>query len=296
MDHRPPKQLSGQMAAVASAAISGVSTVFAAGAIALLSPLLVTGIGQLGGAVILSLAAWMAGRRLRREQLSQHKRDILSLILLRGVVSAGLFAVGLGMTESIKAVFFTKIEPYFVLAWGILVHKERHKPIEFGLLALHLFGALLLSTGGDLSRFGTSQLGDLCIILAMAVSGTTYTASRRLGDALGARNSSALIAGGGALLVLPFALLYDHTTLTAAPLTAWGLLALHTLCFYVAALPLWFYALTRARGWIVSALRAVGPIAGAPVAWMLYGETLSTMQLAGGAVVIGTAALICRYR
>ncbi|WKZ56123.1 MAG: DMT family transporter [Bdellovibrionota bacterium] len=286
----------GLAAALLSAALSGVATIFAAGAVRELSPLLVIGTGQLAGALLLIAMARQGQVPLKRSALHDNAFLLIRLIILRGVLSAGLFGIGLGMTESIKAVFFTKIEPYFVLAWGALVHGERHRPAEYVLLAVHVLGALVLSTGGDLSTFGQSQLGDLCIVTAMAISGTTYAASRKLVELAGARYAGALTVGGGACIVLPIALIASGDRLVTASMEGWLYQAVHVVLFYVAALPLWFHALSSVKGWVVSALRAVGPLAGAPVAYLLFGETLSGTQLLGGLAVVLTSALISRYR
>jgi drug/metabolite transporter (DMT)-like permease len=62
--------------------------------------------------------------------------------------------------------------------------------------------------------------------------------------------------------------------------------------FYVFAAPLWFFALRSVPHWIVSALRACGPLAGAPAAYILLGEKLDWVQMIGGIVIIVTSALI----
>jgi len=48
------------------------------------------------------------------------------------------------------------------------------------------------------------------------------------------------------------------------------------------------------KGWIVSTLRYVGPILGAPVAYFLLKETLTLNQIFGAAIVVATSFLIVR--
>ena len=64
--------------------------------------------------------------------------------------------------------------------------------------------------------------------------------------------------------------------------------------FQVIGLTLWFVALKFMQGWIVSALRAVGPVIAAPFAFLFFGQSLSCFQVGGAVLVLATSALIAR--
>ena len=57
---------------------------------------------------------------------------------------------------------------------------------------------------------------------------------------------------------------------------------------------MWLASLKSVKGWIVSALRAIGPIAGVPVAWLLFGEILTPIQILGGIIVLITSVVIAK--
>jgi probable blue pigment (indigoidine) exporter len=59
---------------------------------------------------------------------------------------------------------------------------------------------------------------------------------------------------------------------------------------------LWYWALERLDGWLVSALRAVGPVLAAPVAWIFFEQKLSPLQILGAAIVLLTAFLLSKLQ
>jgi probable blue pigment (indigoidine) exporter len=99
--------------------------------------------------------------------------------------------------------------------------------------------------------------------------------------------------GIGGLILLPFAFLFSPTLAWTSAI-GWNYLIGYVIMFNVIGLTLWFAALKTVKGWIVSALRALGPIAGMPVAFLLFGETLTPIQIVGAAVVLATSFLIAR--
>ena len=64
--------------------------------------------------------------------------------------------------------------------------------------------------------------------------------------------------------------------------------------YSLASQALWYASLKTVQGWMVSALRALGPLLAAPVAFFLFGETLEPMQLVGAAIVLLTSLLMAR--
>ena len=198
---------------------------------------------------------------------------------------------GLANTSAIKAIFFTKIEPFFVLilAWFIL--KEKIKAKHLLLLTIHLFGAILLSTGG---LFLTPHLGDLLIIFAMFCFAATYVSGKRIAHTVGSTLGSAIPMGIASLILFPFAIFSSYSNLFSYPSKGWEFLLIYVILFNVIALTLWFSSLKLVKGWIVSALRYVGPILGAPVAYFLFGQTLSTNQIVGASIIIVTSLLIAK--
>lgn len=282
----------GLLFAILSPIFSSIATIFQSGATKALNPLVVASIGGLLGSVILFAIIFSTGERKIFARAKKNSKDLAALTVLRAILGQVLLATGLSMTTGVKAIFFTKIEPYFVLGFHWLIEKERIRPRQLALLAVHVIGVIILSTGG-IFTLGTAQLGDLLIIIAMLLFASSYVFGARLSKHLGARVSNAITLGIGGLIILPFALTFSPAVAWTSTV-GWEYLVSYVILFNVIALTLWFAALKTVKGWIVSALRAVGPLFGLPFAYVLFGETLTEIQLAGAVIVIVTSALIAR--
>ena len=209
-----------------------------------------------------------------------------------GLLNREHCTVKMFQTSSVRErIFFTKIEPFFVLilAWFIL--KEKIKPRHLLLLTIHLFGAILLSTGG---LFLIPHLGDLLIIFSMFCFAATYISGKRISHAVGSTFGSAIPMGIASLLLFPFAIFSSSSHLLSYPQKGWESLLIYVILFNVIALTLWYYSLKAVKGWIVSALRYLGPILGAPVAYFMFSQTLSLNQILGASIIIITSLLIAR--
>jgi len=248
-----------------------------------------------GGTVVLLVALFRPGN-FAAEELIKSRWLMIRVACVRGLGHV-LFLLGLYYTDAIKAVFFTKIEPYFVLFWCWVLLGERISRKEVGLLLIHIFGAFLLSTGGNFATISTRQLGDLFIVLAMFVSGYSYLESRTLSLKIGALRAAGLSSLLTGVILLPFALIFSGHLLPAVDMSAWLMLAGVVILFDVISLTAWFASLESVPGWLVSALRVLGPLAGVPAAFIMFGETLSAMQTVGGLVVLGTSAwMVVQHR
>ncbi|MEM7813642.1 MAG: DMT family transporter [Candidatus Aenigmatarchaeota archaeon] len=282
----------GLLFAALSPIFSSIATIFQAGAAKALNPLIVTSAGGiLGGAILLAMLLVTEKRKVLAKA-GKNSKDIAKMTLLRPVLGVLTFALGLAMTDAIKAIFFTKVEPYFVLVAHWVARRERVYARQLGLLAVHIAGAVMLSTGG-VPALGIAQLGDIFVVLAMALFAASYIYAARLSKSIGARMANGITMLVGGLVILPFALALSPPAAWDSAL-GWKYLIGYALLFNVIGLTLWFAALKTVKSWIVSALRAIGPIAGAPVAFLMFGETLTAIQLAGAAIVLATAALIAR--
>jgi drug/metabolite transporter (DMT)-like permease len=286
----------GALLSVVSSLFSSISVVFAVGATRFLNPIAVAGFASLIAGLILFAAASVSNKRkISWDMIWKNKRDLAEQSIIRGFIAHGLLLVGYSMTQAVKAVFFTKIEPFFVLLWGQLMGKEKLNAKHVFIIAIHLTGVFLLSTGGAATAFTTAQLGDGIIIFAVFLFAYTYYSGARLAKKIGARATVALsnIMGGTMNTVLAL-LFFPFSTMTNPE--GWMYLLGYLMFFHVIALTLWYMALKTAKGWVVSAVRALGPAVGALAAFMLFGEVLTEAQLIGAAVVLVTSVLIAKER
>ncbi|MDO8461109.1 MAG: DMT family transporter, partial [bacterium] len=282
----------GLLFAIISPLVSGIATILLGGSSKLLHPLVILSFAPLIGGVLLASFQLLRGEKFKAKELKQNSKELFLLITVRQIIGWLPFVIALTFTDAIRAIFLTKVEPYFVLLWHWVIKKEPVKPKHIILLAIHICGAILLSTGG---RFvlGKSQLGDLLIIFSMAASSLSYIWATSLSRKIGAikTNSFMLLAAG--LIFLPFALIFSPTSGWINS-TGWVYLVGYTVLFSVIGLTLWFISLKSVKGWIVSALRALSPLFAAPVAYFLFGQTLSLVQILGGIIVLATSFLIAK--
>ena len=284
----------GIVAAILSSITSAVATVFLSGATHVIPPLMIAAYGAIVGSVGL---VFLSTKKHPSQEISPERlRTLLIRIsVIKGFCCPILFIIGVSLTEGIRAVFFTKIEPYFVMAWAWLRHKESASPAEIFLLAIHLIGALLVSTRGEIHSIGASQIGDLLIVVTMLLSSFSYTDSKILGANLGGTYSAGMTGVLGGVGILLLALWVSPPAIPTLN-KGWIFFGIHMVLWHMISHPLWYRALGSLKSWIVSALRAIGPLAGAPVAYLLLGEKLNRIQLVGGAIVLITSACIGRIQ
>ena len=281
----------GLIAAILSPFFSSVSTIFKSEAAKTLSPLVVVSFGGIIGSVILLVIAFIRRERISRKLIRENIKDLALLVILRFMLGEIIFTYGLVKTSAIKVIFFTKIEPYFVLILGWFLLKEKIKSKDLVLLTIHLFGALLLSTGGFIL---IPHEGDMLIILAMFCFASSYIFGKRVSHNLGPTLGNAIPMGIANLILFPFAIFSSSSNIFSYSIKGWEYLLIYVVLFNVIALTLWFYSLKMVKGWIVSALRYIGPVLGAPVAYMLFGQTLNPAQIMGALIIITTSFLIAK--
>ena len=287
------KEHKGLLFAIISPLVTSVATILIGGAIKLINPWIVLSVSPLIGAFILFFVVFFKGQKLRLQELKNNQRDIASLVVVRYIIGWAIFVIGLTFTDVIKAIFFTKVEPYFVLLIHWIVYREKVKRKHLVLLAVHILGAILLSTGGRSIGFGKSQIGDLLVVISMACASLSYIPAARLSKRIGAIKINAITLFVTGIVFLPFTLFF---TVPIGAISIRGLIYMfgYSVLFYVIGLTLWFASLKTVKSWIVSSLRALGPLIGAPFAYFLLGETLTLIQLLGGIVVLATSFLIAR--
>lgn len=215
------------------------------------------------------------------------------MTLLRPLLGQLILVYGLSLTTGIKAIFFTKSEPYFVLFWHWLLKREKVKPKYLILLLFHIVGAVILSTGGKFI-LNKPQVGDLLIILAIGFFSLSYSYGKILANNIGPQASNAITLGIAGIFLLPLTLIFNPFPFPSQHPTGWLYLLIWVLLFNVIGLTFWFSSLKSVAPWIVSALRSIGPLVGAPVAYFVFGESLSFLQTLGGAIVLFTSFLIAR--
>lgn len=279
--------------AILSPFFSSISTIFQAQATKLLNPLIVSSVGAVLGSFLLFIILFFRKGKINVKKLKSHSKEVIIMVILRNLFGQLLLAYGLSLTTGIKAIFFTKTEPYFVLFWHWLLKKEKVKPKYLILLLFHIVGAVMLSTGGNFI-LNKPQIGDLLIILAIGLFSLSYSYGKTLANNIGPLTANAITLGIAGIVLLPFALFINTFPSPTLHQTGWLYLLVSVVLFNVIGLTFWFSSLKTVPAWIVSSLRALGPLLGAPVAFFIFRETLTYAQILGGIIVLITSFIIAR--
>jgi drug/metabolite transporter (DMT)-like permease len=216
----------------------------------------------------------------------------LGLGLLAGAFfAADLIAWHLGIvrTTMANATLFANTTAFMLAGWAILV--ERQRPVPRTTRALLLAGAgaaLLLGASANLSP--AQLVGDLLALLAAAFYTGYLLTIIRLRDRLSTVQVLALSTVASALLLLPPALL--------APGAFWPkdwrpLIAL-ALTSQIIGQGLMVFASGRLPAVVVGLGLLVQPVVAAAIGWLMFGEALGPMEVAGAAMIAIALVLVRR--
>ena len=279
--------------AVLSSVFSSIATLFKVQGVNTIPPVLAATIGILFAGLISTIFLLFKKQLPKWVSIKLVLFPLLMLILCRPIVSNLLFTIGLSMSSGIKAIFLTKMEPYLVLFWIWLLDGKRPSPSHLALLAVHLVGALLLSVG-DLSVGGKIEWGDPILVIAVVSAGLSYRYAPQVTKALTPMQTATLSETVGGLATLPLALAICPINLGPVEQVGWIYVFVHSILFYVIAVPLLYTSMQGIESWLASTLRAVGPIVAVPIAWMFFGERLVPLQMLGAVIVLTTSAMISK--
>jgi len=215
------------------------------------------------------------------------------LVILTAFFEPGLYfifeTIGLQYTSAPKASLIIATIPIAVLILSSLVLGERTTLVSAAGVVLSLIGIAILIGGGAGFTWTLegSLVGDLLIFGAVISAALYIVSARNLGRNYSALKITSLQIMYGALFYLP-AFLWELPRVDWPSITFRSLTAMVYLTFFatVAAFFCYNYALTK-----ISASRASVFINGIPVvtavgAWLILGETLTSLQMAGGLLVL----------
>lgn len=190
-------------------------------------------------------------------------------------------------TQAAVATILGNNTPIFVgiMSWVVL-HRRPRAAFWSG-LTLSLAGCLLIISANLNPATATrgSVIGDLLALAASVFFAAYLIVTERVRQSMDTLTFNALAIAGsvGALLVIALAL---RLPLTGFPPRTWLALAGLGLISQLVA----YYALVYALGHLPATVTSVGLLAQVPctvaLAWLLLGEPLTPVQMAGGAVVL----------
>ena len=246
------------------------------------------------------LWAWRAGRRDRGP--SPHRTGAPRRAAWIAVGGGVLFALDLALwntavmkTQVAVATLLGNNTPIFVGLMSWLVLRRRPRASFWIGLALSLTGCVLI-IGANLTaaaRTPGSVTGDLLALSASVFFAGYLIVTERVRRTLDTLTFNALAMAGSVAALLVIALML-RLPLTGFPPRTWAALAGLGLLSQLVA----YYALVYALGHLPATITSVGLLAQIPctaaLAWLLLGEPLTGIQIAGGAVVLAGIYVVNR--
>jgi len=235
---------------------------------------------------------WSWAALARRQDLAAGKRIDFSLgLLLAGVFFAadmGIWHLSLHFTTVANATLLSNFAPIFIAFWMWLAYRARFARIFIVGMAFALGGAVLLvgpNAAGGGHGGGHKLLGD-ALGLASAVFYAAYQLSIK--QARSMYSTARLMAWSTsltALALLPFALLTPGAFLPAhaagwVPLLALALIA------QIGGQTVIAYAFAHLPASLSSVSLLIQPLTAAIAAWIIFGEVLAPLQIAGGVLLL----------
>ncbi|MGZ5174791.1 MAG: DMT family transporter [Burkholderiales bacterium] len=238
--------------------------------------------------VFLALPILYAWTRIDRHRSADTAtRGNLRLMLLAGFFFAGDLAVwhwSIVLTSVANATLLANCAPIFVTLTAWLMFRRRPRALFITGLALAMAGMAMLLRG-DFTHGERALLGDaLGIVTAMFYAAYQLTVTRARQHA---STSSIMTVSGTitALILLPLALTSGERLI---PLTAhgWLLLVGLALIAQAAGQSLIAYAMAHLSATFSSVGLLLQPVIAAALAWMLLGEELTPLSIAGAVLVL----------
>jgi drug/metabolite transporter (DMT)-like permease len=185
------------------------------------------------------------------------------------------------------------VYPVLVMAGAVALGRERWSTRRAVALGLALGGIGLVLTGSATGRFDWVGAG---LGLTAALVYTTYIliGERVVVDTPALPLSALVCCGAAATYAVATALRGGPTSLDSG-LAAWGWLTTLALVSTVTAIILFFAGLALVGPSVAAILSVLEPLVTIGLAAVVFGESMSAMQLLGGALVL-TAVLVVQWR
>jgi drug/metabolite transporter (DMT)-like permease len=242
-------------------------------------------------AAVLFWALVAAGRALT-ELRSLGGRD-LGLALMLGAagyaIQAGCYFSALERIDASLLALLLYTFPAIVTVAAVILGREHLTPRRLAALGLACGGGALVVAGA-----GTGTLDPVGAALGLSAA-VVYSTYILVSDGIAGRVSprvlSALVCTGAAASLLTGSVLLGEFRPGAVTATGWFWLACLAAISTVASIALFFAGLRRVGPSNAAILSTIEPVVTMALAFVVFGEQLGPVQLAGGALVL-TAVLV----
>ena len=289
-----PMRPSGPIFCLASGAAFGAMAIFAK---------LAYGQGATVGTVLavrFTLAAalfWLLMLRTGgvRELRSLPRRDIRAGLALGAcgyAIQSGCYFAALEHIEASLLSLLLYTFPAMVAAAAVVLGRERMTPRRLTALALASSGLVLVLAGAGAGSAGLDAIG-VALGLSAAV---VYSAYILVSDGVVGRMSpavlSALVCSGAAVSLITGSAALGQLRPAEVSTAGWGWLACIAVVSTVVAISFFFAGLRRVGPTAASILATVEPLVTVLLAFLVFGETLGAVQIAGGTLVLAAVVVL----
>ncbi len=215
------------------------------------------------------------------------------MLLLLGAVGVGthnaLAYLGLNYTTATNGVILNSFIPVMIVAFSWIFLRERLSPLQILGVCVSLAGVMAILSHGSLGTFLhlTLNIGDLWIIISMAMWSVYSILLRRRPEGIDAVAFLFVIAVIGDLCVLP---LYIGETLLGRPMhwTAGNALAILALGLFssVIAYIFWNRGVREVGANVAGLFMHLMPVFGVVLAWLFLGERLEPFHVLGIGLIL----------
>ncbi len=249
---------------------------------------------SLATALVVSTLVWVY--RVPLALSSRHKRFLPLIGLLIGVQSLCIYSSVARLPVALALLAFNTY-PLWAALWDRLLYKRRPERAVLRAMPVILIGlALALDVLGATSGLGAAgQWGHIGVGVAFALSAAAtfglamILTQHEAGDLDGRlRTASTLMITG--LIALVVVLGQGGFHLPQAPPGWWGLAALTLL--YGTAFTVMFTVLPKLGVAGNSAIMNVEPVFALVLAWLILGQSIAAVQVAGALLVVGTVMVL----
>jgi len=247
------------------------------------------------------LAAWFAWSTRSKHAISATgsmppSRRSIAPMLAAGAFFAGDLAfwhLSIVYTTVANATLLANFAPVFVTLGAWLLFGQRVTGRFLVALAFSLAGAALL-VGPSFGAEGKRLAGDAFGAVTAMFYGAYMLAIWRSRGSVGTAAVMALSTAMSALLLFPLALIWDGPIM-AQSMRGWLILLALALIPQVAGQSLIAYAMAQLPASLSALSLLVQPVFAAAYAWLMLGEKMAAMQIAGGAIVLAGIYLARRW-
>ncbi|MFN2526525.1 MAG: DMT family transporter [Actinomycetota bacterium] len=225
--------------------------------------------------------AWRRGFRARMWL----QRNFLLFGFTGMALHLGLEIAGLRFTSASSAALIIATAPTVTVAFSVVFLKERISWLQAWAIVLSVVGVVLVAGARVSDGHPLAWFGNLLVFAGVVAWGVFTVQGRQIGREHSWLISTTAATGAATLLVLPV-MLGEIAVQGIPPVTAPSLVAVASLGLLASALAYgwWNFALEHVGGTVAGPYISLVPAIGVSLA-VAVGETMTRMQLLGGAIV-----------